>query len=336
MTGFFIPLRKKQRIMETVENLISQLAESLQGRNALIQVQVGDTYFIRKIGDVNKLLEKPKLTVLSADSSFTEWMDGQIGQLSLRSGTVANHRNCLKHLTGYQPDIRFSDIDYPFVLGFERFLRAGRYSVNTIAKIMKIFKRYVNLAMDEEIFITTAFRKYHIRTEKKERPTLTERELKRLEEVETNNSEEEDTKRAFLLATYTGLRYSDVSRTHKSDIKTINRKKWLVIRQRKTDSVVKIPISTIFKGKAVELIGSHVPPNARCNIVIKRLCKRARVRKKITMHSARRTCASILSARGVGLHVVQHILGHESSKTTEGYISTLDTTISKAVGQAFK
>ena len=43
--------------METVENLISQLAESLQGRNALIQVQVGDTYFIRKIGDVNKLLE---------------------------------------------------------------------------------------------------------------------------------------------------------------------------------------------------------------------------------------------------------------------------------------
>lgn len=211
--------------MKTIETLIGQLAESLQGRNALIQVQVGDTYFIRKIGDVNKLLEKPKLTVLSADSSFTEWMDGQISLLSLRSGTVANHRNCLKHLTGYQPDIRFSDIDYPFVLGFERFLKAARYSVNTIAKIMKIFKRYVNLAMDEEIFITTAFRKYHIRTEKKERPTLTERELKRLEQVETSNEEEEDTKRAFLLATYTGLRYSDVSRTHKSDIKTINRKK---------------------------------------------------------------------------------------------------------------
>ena len=74
--------------MQPIEELINQLAEVLQGRNALIQVQVDNTYFIRKIGDVNKLLEKPKLTVLSADSSFTEWMDGQIGQLSLRSGTV--------------------------------------------------------------------------------------------------------------------------------------------------------------------------------------------------------------------------------------------------------
>ena len=322
--------------MQTVEALINQLAEALQGQNALIQVQVSDTYFIRKIGDVNKLLEKPKLTILSANSSFTDWMEGQISQLSLRSGTIANHLNCLKHLREYQPNILFSDIDHAFVLGFERFLKVARYAVNTIAKIMKIFRRYVYLAMDDDIFITTAFRKYHIRQEKKERPTLTERELKRLEQVETTNEEESRTKAAFLLATYTGLRYSDVSRTHKSDIKIINRKKWLVMRQRKTDSVVKIPISSLFGGKAVELVGSPVPNNARCNIVIKRLCKRARVRKKITMHSARRTCASILSARGVGLLVVQHILGHESSKTTEGYISTLDATVSKAVGKAFR
>lgn len=319
-----------------IESIINLLAEELQGQNALIQVQVNSNYFIRKIGDINRLAEKPRLTVLSVDSSFTDWMEEQIAKLSLSEGTICNHMNCLKHLRAYQPDILFSDIDYSFVLGFERFLKMGKCAVNTIAKVMKIFRRYVNLAIDEDIFLTTAFRKYHIRTEHKEHPVLTERELKRLEKVETANDEEAETKKAFLLAAYTGLRYSDASHTHKSDIKTIGQKKWLVMRQRKTDSVVKIPITNLFYGKAIPLVGTKAPTNARCNIVIKRLCKRARIRKKITMHSARRTCASILSAKGVGLNVIRSILGHGSAKTTEGYISTFNATVGREVKRAFR
>ena len=321
--------------MQPIEELINQLAEVMQGRNALIQVQVDNTYFIRKIGDINKLAEKPRLTIVTQDSSFLDWMKRRIDQLELRPGTIANHRNCLSHLRAFLPSMRF-DINYPLIIAFERYLRTSHYAVNTIAKIMKIFRKYVNLAMDEEIFATAAFHKYRIHTEKKEHATLTERELKRLEQIKTNNDEEEETKHAFLLATYTGLRYSDVSHVRKSDVKTIRRKRWLILRQQKTNNLVRIPIDAIFRGKAMELIGCHVPSNARCNIIVKRLCKRARIRKRITMHSARRTCASILSARGVNLFVVQHILGHESCKTTEGYISTLDSTIQKAVTKAFK
>ena len=322
--------------MKNIESLINSLAELLSGHNALIQVQVENDYFIRKIGDINKLAERPKVQVITPDSSFVVWMKEQINSLQLKNGTISNHKNTLKHLYNFMPDIRFSDIDYTLVLKFHRFLIASKLSTNTIAKIMKIFRRYVSLAMDEDIFVTNAFRKYHIQMEKTQKSTLSERELKKLENVDTKNEEELKTKSTFLLATYTGLRYSDASDTHKHNIKTINKKKWLCLNQKKTGVLVKIPISNLFDGKALPLIGITSPSNARCNIVIKRLCKRAHIKKHITMHTARRTCASILTARGVSINTVQHILGHESIKTTEKYINTLDTTINKEVKKAFR
>ena len=322
--------------MEHIEELINALADALRGHNALIQVQVDKTYLLRKVGDINQLAERPKVQVVTADMSFPDWMNAQIKAMNVRSGTVSNHRNALAHLRAYRTDFRFSDIDYAFVMGFERYLQAIRLAVNTVAKVMKIFRRYVNLAMDEDIFITNAFRKYKVRQEKKEHPILTEREIKRMENVETATEEEARVKDTFLLALYTGLRYSDACRTRKGDVKTVGRRKWLMMRQRKTGHEVKIPVGALFGGKAVPLIGVTAPPNARCNIVIKRLCKRSHIRKHITMHTARRTCASILSAKGVSLPVVQHVLGHESIATTEGYVSTLLGTIGKAVGRAFR
>ena len=312
--------------------LINALADALKGHNALIQVQVDNDYIIRKVGDINRLAERPKVQVVTADSSFPCWMAAQIELLTLRSGTIANHRNSLAHLRAYRADFLFSDIDHAFVLGFEHHLRALRLSVNTIAKIMKIFRRYVNIAMDDEIFITNAFRKYKVRTEHHDHPALTERELKRMEDVPTLTDEEQRAKDSFLLAVYTGLRYSDVCRTKRAHVK----KKWLILNQCKTGREVRIPVGALFGGKAVPLIGVHTPPNARCNIIVQRLSRRAHIRKHVTMHTARRTCATILTARGIPLPVVQSVLGHESMKTTEGYIQSIDAAVSRAVRKAWR
>ena len=318
--------------MEKLKDIINNLADILKGHNALIQIQVENTYIIRKIGDINKLAERPKVDVLTSDSSFIDWMRVQIQAASVRESTKSNHLNCLKHIVNYQQYIKFSDINLSFLTGFEQYLRAKRLSINTIAKIMKILRKYVNLAMDDDILVTNAFRKYKIKTERKEHPALTENELKRIESVTTNSDEEHRTKDLFLLATYTGLRYSDVSRTKHSQIK----KNWLILNQYKTKREVHIPIKTLFKGKAIPLIGVSAPPNSRCNIILKRLCKRAKIRKRVTMHTARRTCATILTARGIPLQIVQNILGHESVRTTESYIQSIDLAVNKAVRKAWK
>lgn len=315
---------------------INRLAELLKGNDALIQVLINGECLIRKIGDANKIENKLIAQSISSDLSFTNWMKQQIDGLSLRQSTISNHKNALCHIKSYINNIRFTDITYSFVGRFEQHLKMKGLSTNTIAKILKIIRHYVNLAEDDGLVTTNAFRKYKIKTEKTDKATLTEREIKKIELAETYNEEEEKVKSTFLLATYTGLRYSDASRTHKCNIKNIKGKKWLIMKQQKTDETVRIPISELYNGKAIPFIGISSPPNARCNIVIKRLCKRSGIRKRVSMHTARRTCATILSSRGVSLSVVQHILGHNSIKTTEHYVSTLDSTISKAIRKAFK
>lgn len=44
--------------MEHIIQLINALADALKGHNALIQVQVGSQYLIRKVGDINRLAGK--------------------------------------------------------------------------------------------------------------------------------------------------------------------------------------------------------------------------------------------------------------------------------------
>lgn len=318
--------------MIEIENLINALADALRGHNALIQVQVGSQYLIRKVGDINRLAERTKVQVVTADASFLDWMSRQVEAAPVRESTRTNHRNCLGHLRRFRPVLRFTDIDHALVADFARHLRASGLSVNTTAKVLKVFRRYVNAAMDDDIFVTNAFRKFQISTEHRERQALTERELRRMEGVTTVTEEEQRVKESFLLAVYTGLRYSDVQRTKRAHIK----RKWLVLHQRKTGREVRIPVGSLFGGKALPLIGTSAPPNARCNVILHRLCRRAHIRKHVTMHTARRTCATLLTARGIPLPVVQRILGHESVRTTEGYIAAIDGAISRAVRKAFR
>lgn len=53
--------------------------------------------------------------------------------------------------------------------------------------------------------------------------------------------------------------------------------------------------------------------------VLKTLAKRARIRKKIDLHSIRHTCATHMLQNGADIRHIQVILGHESLKTTQLY-----------------
>lgn len=107
--------------MEHIEELINALADALRGHNALIQVQVDKTYLLRKVGDINRLAERPKVQVVTADMSFPDWMDAQIRAMNVREGTRANHRNAMAHLKAYRADFRFSDIDYTQFTAFDNY-----------------------------------------------------------------------------------------------------------------------------------------------------------------------------------------------------------------------
>ena len=96
----------------------------------------------------------------------------------MRESTQKNHLSTLRLLAEYKPEIHFQDINYDFLCGFERFLAERRYHKNTIAKHMKQLKRYVNQAINMELFDISRypFRKYRIKHQETKRTHLTPEE----------------------------------------------------------------------------------------------------------------------------------------------------------------
>ena len=334
--------------MKDVKEIVQDIAIKLRGHNALIQIQIDGQYFVKRIGNINQLIDNPKIITYKEDSSFLDWMESEIDKETYTAGTIANHKAALAVLRRFKESITFTQIDYKCICDFENFLKNAGYAINTIAKFMKIFRRFVNLAIDEELMTVYPFRKYHIKTENVQKQSLTERELKRIEDKEEKEElteEERKVVKGFLFSVYSGLRFSDIIQVTKQHVKNIYRNKWVVMRMQKTDHEVRIPISKMFGGKAAAMVQENktttgklfqLPCNARCNLVLKRVLKRFNIHRHITFHCARHTCATVLLSKGVSLPIIQHILGHQSIKTTQVYSAVKDTTINKEIRRAFR
>ena len=327
-----------------IQNLINDIASRLTGTNALIQIQVGNKYYTKRVGDINLLADNPEHLTVKDNRSFPKWMQEQIHKCKLSKGTIGNHQNTLDVLRGFRYDFTFSDITYEFIMEFDHYIKSLGYAVNTLAKFMKIFKRYINLAIDEEIITANPFRKYHIKLEQTHKNTVSEPELKKIENaVERLDGQEREVARGFLFSAYTGLRFSDIQRVQRSNIKTVNRRKWLVMKMQKTEREVRVPISRMFSGNALNLVSDikqgrlfHLPPNSRTNALLDRITSRLGIRKHVSFHCARHSCATILLLRGVNMPIISSILGHTSIRTTQVYAAVKDKTINREIRKAFR
>ena len=326
-----------------IQTLINDLASKLAGSNALIQIQVGNKYYTKRVGDINLLADNPEHLTVKDNRSFPKWMQEEIHKCKLSKGTIGNHQNTLDVLRGFRYDFTFSDITYEFILEFDGYLKSLGYAINTLAKFMKIFKRYINLAIDNDIITANPFRKYHIHLEQTRKNTVTESDIKKIENaVERLEGDELEVAKGFLFSTYTGLRFSDVQRVQRSNIKTIYRNKWLVMKMQKTDREVRVPISRMFGGRAISLISDkngrlfRLPPNARTNVLLDRITNRLGIKKHLSFHCARHSTATILLLKGVNMPIISSILGHTSIRTTQVYAAVKDKTINKEIRRAFR
>lgn len=72
----------------------------------------------------------------------------------------------------------------------------------------------------------------------------------------------------------------------------------------------------VFEGRSA---GQSMTPRT-AQLLIKKLCQKAQITKKISPHSLRHTFASQLAAKGANLSALQEILGHQRLATTEKYL----------------
>lgn len=322
-----------------ITNFVSELKElGLDNNGALlIQLNLHGQNYIMSCGNLNNL-SAPAKVLGERSGNFIEFMQREIELATVRESTKTLHRDTLNLLKGYSPDVTFENITSEYLQRLELYMRdEGKLSINTIARHMKSFKRYINVARKKGIISNYPFLNYTIRAEQSHRDALTEKELEQLERYKENLEEPCEALNAFLFSCYTGLRYSDVRIFTKQDIHTINRKRWIVLKMFKTNKEIRIPLSTIFEGKALQLTRSiprsrgplfHLDSNQQTNRVLSRIAKQIGI-KKITFHTARHTCATLLLYRGVSITSVQRVLGHQSVKTTQVYSAVTDLTLEK-------
>ena len=253
-----------------------------------------------------------------------------------KDSTKENLLTTITVLQEFRSGLDFKDITYTFLKEFEAYLREKGNSVNTIAKHLRQLRTLVNEAINQGYIHADAypFRKFKIKQEKGRHELLTPDELRKLENLQVSDKRLRHVLDAFLFCCYVGLRFSDFCQLTQSNFIRVNGKRWLHFKSIKTGVEIRLPLHLLFDGKALAILDrydisnfANLGSNSETNKALVELAALARIKKHITYHTARHTCATLLIHQGVPITTVQKLLGHTSVKTTEIYSEILSNTI---------
>lgn len=253
-----------------------------------------------------------------------------------RESTKENLYTTITVLQEFRPGLDFKDITYTFLKDFEVYLREKGNGINTVAKHLRQLRTLVNEAINQGYIHADAypFRKFKIKQEKGRHEFLTPDELKKLENLEVSDRKLRHVLDAFLFCCYVGLRYSDFCQLTPANFIRVNGKRWLHFKSIKTGIELRLPLHLLFEGKALAILDrydiaefANLGSNSETNKVLAVITGMARIKKHVTYHTARHTCATLLIHQGVPITTVQKLLGHTSVKTTEIYSEILSSTI---------
>ena len=238
-------------------------------------------------------------------------------------------------------DMDLSKLDVLFIRRFEIFLKT-KFSIehNTIMKHLKQLKKVVHFAqqlgyIDNDPFILhqTAFKQFS-------RESLTQGELKKIEEHKFSIKRLDRVKDVFLFVCYTGFSYSDLFLlTPECITKGIDGKNWIIYEREKTGVRASIPLlnqAQVIIDKYNDdpecQVGNKLLPvisNQKLNSYLSEIADICDINKHITMHLGRHTFATTVTlTNGVPIETVSKMLGHTSIKTTQIYSKVVDTKIS--------
>lgn len=253
-----------------------------------------------------------------------------------RESTKENLFTTITVLQEFRPGLDFKDITYTFLKDFEVYLREKGNGINTVAKHLRQLRTLVNEAINQGYIHADAypFRKFKIKQEKGRHEFLTPDELKKLENLEVHDLKLRHVLDAFLFCCYVGLRFSDFCQLTPSNFIRVNGKRWLQFKSIKTGIELRLPLHLLFEGKALAILDRNcitefasLGSNSEVNKALSVITSMARIKKHVTYHTARHTCATLLIHQGVPITTVQKLLGHTSVKTTEIYSEILSSTI---------
>ncbi len=266
---------------------------------------------------------------------------------------ITTCRSCnqtIKMLEKYQDKhntiLKFDEINLSFYRKYVTLLEDENYSLNSIGKHIKNLKIFLNDALINGISSNTIFknRSFKVLKEVTTDVYLTEEEIQILADKDFRNRPRIELARdIFLIGCYTGQRVSDYNGLQMKNIDILDGHKFIKVRQKKTDTIVHIPITSSIQ-KIMKRYGNNFPPKLSEPILrlnIKTACslvgfkdmvnvsytKGGELVKKqvpkynlIKTHTARRSFCTNYYAAGKPVQDIMLFSGHKTEKEFYKYI----------------
>ena len=243
--------------------------------------------------------------------------------------------------------------DNAFLINFISYFRNEKnISDNTLRRKIGFFKSFLNWCVNNGYSVNTAYKTFNIKPRETSHVSLTDAELKILEEIELDEALGYY-RDLFLIGIYSGQRYSDYGKFDKDDIDGDN----IVIRAKKTGQFSYVPLNSKLK-KILDKYDWMLKKIAsqNFNINIQKICKIAgfdeiikidkfygnkKVSKKVPRwkligsHTARRTFITLSAQRNVPHLLIMQVTGIKSLKTLQGYIKFDKEKLNKSIFEAW-
>jgi len=295
--------------------------------------------------------------------SFFKFAESHLEDLR-RSNKVATYRK-IKAIIGKvkayagKNDLLFEQITNGWLREYEQHLRTEYENrPNTINSNFRSIKAIINLAISRELIpeALNPFRRFKLTTEKVSKDFLTEEELKLIELAPLKAGSMKDIHRDMYLfsANCGGFRISDlllmkwknytgermIMQTKKtgSSVSVLVRPKakQILEKYRNYESEADHFIFPILKNNidysaTIFLYNSISAATSFANDDMKEIAEMVGIEKRVSMHTARHTFATIALMKGIPLHYVSKILGHGNVTTTQIYTKIIDIEIDKAM-----
>ena len=240
-------------------------------------------------------------------------------------------------------DLYFDMLDADMVEQYESYMRANNLSRNTTSFYMRILRCIYNRAVEDGLTQQAEpFRRVYTGVDKTAKRAITLKEIKRIKELDLNDTSDLDYARdIFLLSFYLrGISFIDMAYLRKRDLSngyiTYIRKKtgqqltirWEVSMQEIIDKYPEnptqylLPIITRQDGTERK---QYLNKILFVNRKLKLVARLAKIFTPLTMYVSRHSWASIAKSKNVPLSVISEGMGHDNEETTRIYLAAIQT-----------
>lgn len=274
----------------------------------------------------------------SVPSAYVEdFVDSHLKNCNKKKSTIRNYKTLVNDVEKYRKKTRIADLDYNFIVGYDKHMKKNGLSNNTIIGRHQLLKALINESVKKKINTENPYTNFPIPQMANKKGHLTKQQMEKIEKKRDSLPRKlQKICDGFLFCCGTGLRYSDFVKLKNEDIKN----KWIHFKTQKTNVDVDVP-TTLLNNVAqrvidrnnndIEKLARNFPQNGAANQLLKEVFDKCGVEHEsqhFTFHTARHTFATLLrEVESLPETTIQKLLGHTKIQTSLIYIENTKETL---------